>query len=387
MILLPTGPKILLPQKKAEWSPSLSLRRDQFGNEERKIVFCLTGYLSDGAKRKFWFEDRDDADAFLHAMAMGTLVREPELWRLPVPNWHPDIGEGLVYEFATVTFLSSTSQATYTKPSDWNDANNFIASVGGGGSGGCSNRASSINANASGGGGGGFGIYNNLTLSGNATYQCGIGGAAKNRTTAGQTAGSDGLETYFNGATYAAAPTGATPGIGGKASSSTAASAAGGTGKGTGSNSGGASGAAAATSNSASATGGGGAGGPNGAGVASAATSNSSGRASTDGGNGDASLGGVGGGAATAASPGGDGTEYGSAGSGGGGGGSSGAVGTHGTGGAGGNYGGGGGGASSGSTSTADTNLTSGAGTQGNIVVSYTPIVPASGFNLAMMGM
>ena len=389
MILLPSGPKVLSKQKREAWSTSLSLPRDQFGNEKQKTVFLLKGRTSDGFVKKFWFEDRDDADAFLFAMAMGTLRYERELWRLPVPHWDPEIGEGLTYEFATVTFLTSTTQATFNKPADWNNSDNFVACIGGGGSGGVSNRASSVNANASGGGGGGCGGYINYTLAANATYLCGPGGAARNRTTSGTTAGLNGTDTYFDATSYAGATVGATAGVGGKGSTSSATSSAGGTGKGSWFNNGGASGAAASTSNTQSATGGGGAGGSTGNGVSSNGTSNNTGRAATDGGGGDNGTDGAGGAGSTsgAGTNGSNGTSYSSSGFGGGGGGSSLAIGLHPQGGNGGNYGGGGGGASGGSTSTADTSVTSGSGAQGAIVVSYTPVSALPGFNLAMIGM
>jgi len=389
MILLPSGPKILLPQKREAWSSSLSLPKDQFGHDVVRARFLLKGRTSDGFIKKFWFEDRDDADAFLHAIVTETINQQPALWRLPVPNWHPDIGEGLVYEFATVTFLTATTTSNYTRPGDWDNSANSIEAIGAGGSGGVGNRSTSSIVNATGGAGGAFGKSSNLTIGSSVSYICGTPGASVNRTTAGATNGNAGTDTLWDGASYAAAVVAAQGGPGGTAANSNTfqPGATGGTGKGTVNFNGGSSGSAGMSSSTKGATGGGGAAGPNGAGGSSTGVSGGTGTG-TNGGNGDNGSGGTGGtgNAASAGTAGSDGTEYGSSGSGGGGGAGGGTTGATNSG-AGGNYGGGSGGLAVGSTTTASNNATVPAGKQGLIVVTYTPLVVRSGYNLAMIGM
>jgi len=254
-----------------------------------------------------------------------------------------------------VIFLTTTGLNTWTVPSDWNNANNTIECIGGGGSGGA---ASGSRCSASGGAGGGYGKISNVTLTPGASvsYGVGAGGAAVSATSAGNAGG----DTWFNAASYAAAIVGGAGGVAGQAvsGSGTAASATGGSGKGATAHNGGSSGSATTFSvNQKSASGGGGAAGPNGDGTSSSAASGGS---VTDGGSGDAGSGGAGG----VGSVGGNGTEYSSSpayGSGGGGGGNK-ATSAY----AGGTYGAGGGANSSGNSS--------GAGSQGLIVITYDAI-------------
>jgi hypothetical protein len=94
--------------------------------------------LNDGAVyRTFWFDDRDDADAFLWAAITGSLRYERDLWRLPVPCWEPGWPD-VTYDFVTQAALTSVSAGNqnYTVASDFNAANNNIQAVGSGGSGG-----------------------------------------------------------------------------------------------------------------------------------------------------------------------------------------------------------------------------------------------------------
>lgn len=366
--------RILMPVPRREWrAPSLSLPRDQLGNEVVRTRFRLRARLHDGhAVWTGWFEDRDDADAFLFALISGSLRYERNLWRLPTPEWHPGIGPDLSYEFTTTTFLTGTGASqTYNVPADWNNANNIIRCVGGGGSGGA--RRGDGQINATGGGGGGYGEYTNLTLTagGTATYGIVDGGAAVSRSTNGETQGNAGGDAYFGSSTYAGSSVGGLGGDGGNANLGTRPAAPGGGGKGTASFTGGSSGAiTASAAGTYRATGGGGAAGPNGNGnngvdVGSTATA-------SDGGSGDAGFGGAAGtGGTGTGGTGGNGTEFQTSpayGCGGGGGGRRSTVsGTSVTAGTGGTYGAAGGGCSTFGTST------SGAGVDGLIVVEYTP--------------
>ena len=229
---------------------------------------------------------------------------------------------------ATRIVLTTTGTNNWTVPSDWNNSSNTIEVIGAGGDG----ATGGFNAGKSGGAGGGYGKISNQTLT---------PGASISYTIADH--GSVG-DTYWNGASYAAAPVGAHGGQNGGTTSPS-----GGSGKGTVNYTGGGS---YYSAGSAGGWGGGGAAGPNGSGVSVM---------SSAGGNGDNGSGGSGG---SAANVGGNGTEYTIAGSGGGGGGGGY---PYGPGANGGNYGAGGGGGSGNGMA----GYGAGSGTQGIIVITY----------------
>lgn len=211
MLILPdrTAPvgKALLPMRRRDWqAPSRAQPRDQFGRQDRKGS-TLRAVLDDGHVR--WagrFEDREDADAFLWAMATGTLLRERELWDLPTPAWHPDVGVDLVYQFYSFSIITSSagSNQDWPVPIDWNNLDNFVDCIAGG-SGGA--RAGSTSGSRGGPGAGGAWArrYNIvLTRGGVAELQVGYAG---NAVTAGTApAGGD---SWFNAATFAEASCGA----------------------------------------------------------------------------------------------------------------------------------------------------------------------------------
>jgi len=368
------------------------LIKDQFGNEDQ-TRFRVTGRLNDGyVVWRGWFDDRDDLDAFLWALAKGTLKSERALWSLCSPEWSSDIGENLSYEFATVTFLSSSpgSNQTYTSPSDWNNNNNTIECIGGGGSGAVGSLADGFRAAGTGAGAGAYSKISNFTFASpgttTATYNVGKFGAAVSSTVAGNA----GTSTWFNSSTD--------PGVGTDNSKCSARFGTGGiynTG-GTQSSAGGATssswgqtkyngGDGGQTTSGASAyraSGGGGAAGPSGAGLAGGNATAGTPTAG-NGGNANNGAGATGGAGSTSAAGGigGSGTEW---------------DGTHGVGagggayansatsfnaGSAGNYGGAGAGCSSSSVS----GHSSGAGAQGLIVITYTPQSLSS--NMPMLGM
>lgn len=382
--------RFLLPVPKSQWrAPSLSLPRDQMGNEVIKTYFIAKARIHDGhVVWKGVFEDRDDFDAFLWSIATGRLAYEPDVWRLPTPQWHPDCWDDVTFEFTTQTFLTTTgSNQTYTVPGDWGNSSNSIECVGGGGS-GAAGKVLTSSRYCGGGGGGGYGRIENVSYSPGAsvTYRVGSGGAA-----AAGVDGANGSESYFDNTVYTGAPVGGSYGAKGQSGSGGSAGGAGGGGLGTFTFSGGRGGQTTGSSitNAAAGYGGGGAAGFNGNGVAGtdAAKGTSTG---TAGGNADAGSGGSGGaGGLGTSTAGGNGTEWtGSYGCGGGGGGAyritaaAAAVGS-----AGGNYGGGGGGAASSSNATGTT--TSGAGIQGLIVVTYTPgaLFSMANINIPILGL
>jgi hypothetical protein len=373
--------KFLMPVPKKQWmQPSLFVPKDQLGNDTTRTKFRVRARLNDGyVKWVGWFDDREDFDAFLWAIAKGTLKQEKELWKLPTPEWNSDIGENLSYDFATVTYLTTTGTSnTYNVPSDWNNLNNTVECIGAGASGGAIYKSTGVRM-GTGGGGGGFGKKSNISLtpSGTTTYGVGVGGVARVTSTNGiAVAGAAGGDTYFGESSYAAASVGGTGGGAGQASGTLAALNGGtaGSGKGDSNASGGRGGNITTGSSNAVRTGAGGAGGPNGAGGNGTDTAGTT-PVATDGGAGDAGSGGAGG--TLGAETGGKGTEY-SASYGCGGGGRGGGSNTAGSGG---NYGGGGGG-----VGTNAFPATSGAGIQGLIVVTYTPGSSSLG-NLPMLGM
>jgi len=379
MIILPDRniprAKFLMPVRASEWrTPSRAQKKDHIGNESH-TCFRVRAKLDDGyVVWTGWFYDRDDFDAFLWAIATGSLRYERDLWRLPTPVWHPDMGESLSYEFATLNYLNSAgSLLTYNRPSDWNNASNYIQAWGGGAGAGRDKSSGAGGVPQGGGGGGAYSINFNLSLSAPTSYQVGLGGTGA---TSNITRGGTGGNTWFAGTSLASAFVSAqggqsaaqgsrAGGIGGAAAS----------GIGSGKNNGGNGGAGQSGTNGAGG-GGGGAAGANGVGITGTVGSGGSGG---NGGNGDGNLGGAG--ATSNGGIGGNGTEAGSGfGSGGGGGGG---AGSPTAGGNGGFYGAGGGGGGNSSSSAAN----GGAGTQGFILVIYDPYIPLSGGNMPMLGM
>jgi hypothetical protein len=379
--------RFLVPMRRQEWlPPSQVQKKTVFGDPDVRKLWIIKAVLSDGfVKWRGTFEDREDADAFLWAIATGTLDQEPVLWRLPVPMYMPDYGEGALFLYAaTITITSGTSQAV---PGDWDSSANTVEGIGGGGSGSCGCKQ---NANrGTGGSGAEYRKIANFTPGGGTfSYVIGAGGAAVARTTAGVTAGNDGADTTFNTTSLIAKR-----GLAGTIlNASTPTAPAGGTG-GTGAagNANGGAGGATGGFNDLT-TGAGGAGGPNGAGNAGA--TGAANNTASNGGSGDAGSGGVAGTGALSASAatatgvaGGNGTEFGGSpnGSGGGGGGAMNTNAGAAVGGDGGSYGAGGGGSN---TKGIGANSTSGAGLQGIIYITYTPLATTGGGrNLAMMGM
>lgn len=377
--------KFLMPMERKLWlPPSIAEKRSVFGHLPIEKRWHVKIVLVDGYIRwKGTFEDRDDCDAFLFAIANGTINYQPELWRLPFPNYFPGYGDEIALFASSILVTSGTSQST---PGDWNNASNSIEGIGGGGSG--SVGAKQNGNRCTGGSGAEYRKITNYTPDATLDYVIGSGGTAVIQSSIGVTNGNDGSDTTFESTQLIAKK-----GLAGVAANgSTPTPPAGGTGGtgGAGNNNGGAGGSTATFNDCC--TGGGGAGGPNGAGVAG--TANASNNTGTAGGQGDDSVGGTGGAGNTAntagsisATNGNAGTEFGgTAGSGGAGGGCMNTNGTApatSTGGTGGNYGAGGGAAV---TKNGAGNATSGAGQQGVIYILYTPAVASTNRMFLVMG-
>lgn len=334
MIILPDqyAPKgvILMPMKKLDWMPP-SQRRSLFGREN--LTRWRVRVSTHSGMWRSWFHDREDCDAFLRSLILGTLHQDRALWRLPQPAW-PGLGPGLWYAVDTVTLLTTPtgSNQTFTSPADWDDAANLIECLGAGGSGNTTGTGTS----RAWGGGGAYSSTPNFVFASpgvtTATYQIGTGGAGVTGTT-----GNAGGDTWWNSSTLAGSNPGAKGG-GGGTSGGPGAGGASASGFGTNKFSGG-----AGTANGSGSRGGGGAAGPAGAGGAGSTTAGGSA-------NNGATAG------PTVAGNGVSGTEWTTDGCGTGGYGASGQLG--------GSHGGGGCGTTSG---------TSGAGRDGLIAVTYTP--------------
>jgi hypothetical protein len=235
--------------------------------------------VSDGAiVRELWFDDRDEADAFLFSRIMGT----------PWPHYEPLEYPATWQIFTNVTLTTPLgANTTYNVPADYIAASSRWDVIAAGGSG-----SAVASAAAQAGAGGAFSRSTNVALTpgGTTTFNLGAGGASV--TTAFLTVGNAGADAWFGGATLAASIVGAKAGGGGPTASNQAAvggAAASGIASGAGliRNSGGNGGkSSVAVSN-----GGGGAGGPNGNGVAPADGVSGNGPGAA----GDAGFGGAGG--------------------------------------------------------------------------------------------
>lgn len=302
---------------------------------ENQTRFRLTARLHDGHLAwRGWFDDRDDADAFLNALARHLLMREPmprEIVKLIAPEclpWSAELTErGVRYRFECVTFLTANagSLQEWRVPEDWRDplqapghspfeelfffssspayltatsntsetiasnwsATNYVEAIGGG--------ASGCGPFQSGGGGGGGGSYaksvnlTGLTPGGSATY---VAGAGKTGSTTNGTAGGD---SWFNdtafpssgqkvGAKGGLAGTGSTGGAAGNTANSYA------TGTGNTKYAGGAAGSSSENCGG----GGGGAAGPAGAGATGGGTGTNGGGGGGGGGSGGGTAGSAG---------------------------------------------------------------------------------------------
>src|SRR6266542_3535250 len=114
----------------ARWQPPSQARG-------LKVAFRITARLHDGDPWwSGWFEDREDADAFLWAAVSGVMT--PDIRRLPTP-WFPDGREipALSYEFLTFNSLTSPtgSNQNYNVPKDFGGNVKECHAIGAGASG------------------------------------------------------------------------------------------------------------------------------------------------------------------------------------------------------------------------------------------------------------
>lgn len=193
--------RILMPVHDREWrQPSQRLYTYDIPNKTR---FRLTARTHDGLiVWRGFFDDRADADVFVHAIFTGEIRYDRKLWSLPNETWTPrerygNVGftaelldPNLVYQFATVTFLTSGagSNQSWSLPSDWS-TNNYVEVIGAGGPG-----WGNLHSVGGGGCGGDYAKSVGLTgLSGSITYRAGDGKTGGS--TGGAVAGGD---SWFN---------------------------------------------------------------------------------------------------------------------------------------------------------------------------------------------
>jgi hypothetical protein len=317
--------------------------------------------VSDGAiVRELWFDDRDEADAFL----LSRLLNTP--WPHYEPLEYPATWSILV--FVTLTTTSASAQ-NYTVPADYTTAGSVWNVIAGGGAGG----RGSVGSPGTGGAGGAFSQQTNVALTPSDVRSFFIQPFAA--APASFAAGNPGLDAWFNGATLLASSVGAKGGGGGSVNVSAATGGAAASGVGALKKSGGNGGLASVAS---SAGGGGGAAGQDADGTNAPAANAASTAFSGGAGNGGVNGGGTAGTGGTAAPgvPGGSGNNL-AAGIGSGGGGGNGI--NNAAGGAG-LYGGGGGGSNPSAAA-------SGSGAQGLIYGTY-GAAAGSGlrYNMPMMG-
>lgn len=386
LIIKPYETLVLPKTRRLEWREP-SARRTLDGIENR-TWFSLNAFTSDGVRFwRGWFEDYDDADAFMIALARHKCsgdIMPASIRRLPVAStyphtfvvqswwparyegeWRPEFKElPLSYQFLTQEFLTSPtgSNQTWNRPANFDQASSLFAAIGGGASG--SSGFQTGNCNCTGGGGGSYGAITAFAAGATETYQIATGGAAVSRTAGsnGITAGNGGGDTWIGDTAFATADVGGEGGTagGGAASNTTTTASAGGTtgGPGTTEFAGGASGRKTASATGRSATGGGGGAGPSGAGGQGVDVATSIASAGGTANNGTTAGGAVG-------AAGNNGSEWTSAGSGSA---SGGQVGTNATSLAGGLYGG-----ASGSSCSNSGNANTGAGGQGIVYIEFTP--------------
>lgn len=184
--------KILLPQNRLQWQgPSARHGVRQFWRVDAR--------LQDGARVGRWcFEDRDDADEFLDAVIRhavnGDFVPH-EIRRLPMPvtpTWEPFECPVLYAVDSTVAITSTSgSNQTYIVPADWS-ATNSCQIIAGGAAGIASD---GVDFCGNGGGGGAFSKSVNLT---------GISGTATFRLEAAAASGTAGKDCWFNDSAFPA---------------------------------------------------------------------------------------------------------------------------------------------------------------------------------------
>ncbi len=223
MIILPdrniARAKYLMPMLYRDWRKPLSWEGKDTSNV-LGIYFLVQAWRAD--KRVVWtgrFEDREDADEFLYAIATGSLLKDKYIQRLvqPMP-WsgyrESDFDPAMLYDetihYNMVTQIGiGASSGVWTAPGDCyglRDRAGEIADVISGGGGGGSG---SGGYSAAGGGGGGFARITSYGMSPGQQFSYGIAGGAAGGTGDGYSAyaangASAGASWFISGGVLAA---------------------------------------------------------------------------------------------------------------------------------------------------------------------------------------
>jgi hypothetical protein len=171
----------------------------RFRDPPRSFMFDLfhgAAVSPGGGYRLRWRQNQDVTGAIVEDGAPIQVTRVSRDAGIIHVEAEEMLASGVIVLTNTVFLTTTGSVLSWTVPADWNDANNVIEVIGAGGGG--------SGADARGGGGGGGGAYSkatnvNLTPGGSVQYRVGTGGAAA--TTGG--------DTWFGGATLGASTVGA----------------------------------------------------------------------------------------------------------------------------------------------------------------------------------
>lgn len=237
------------------------IRLSRFRDPPRTFGFDLTkGEVVDlgGGYELQWRFNTDETGAQVPAKIQVTrIVSYPDRIHVEAEEM---LASGVITLTNIVILTDTGGLSSWTVPDDWNDANNSVACIGGGGAGG----GGTGSHGGGGGGGGAFSYVQNLTLTPGASvsYRVGAGGVGSGGN------GTSGGDTWFNGATLAAASIGAKGGTGGSENRTKGTGGAAASGVGSTKTSGGDGGTGGNAKNeTGGGAGGGGAGGPNGDGA------------------------------------------------------------------------------------------------------------------------
>lgn len=226
----PVG-RFFLPIARSAWMPSSqAMPKDRFGNPDLRLIH-VTAVRAGQPVWRGYFEDQDDANAFLEGLALH-IAGAPmprSLWDLPqrfrwrgFPEtfslsrisgpWCPEIDEEATYIYASTATISSSpgSNQTYTSDATWNNSVNTVQVIAGGGGGGAVNTGTGANRSATGGGGAASNEITNFAFASPGTttataHAAATGAGAGVGSTAAGSAGGDG---WFNGTTLAGASVG-----------------------------------------------------------------------------------------------------------------------------------------------------------------------------------
>lgn len=151
---------LLVPGHKIGW--------ENCGRKHGGIRYRLSAYFRGtdpalrGVGRNHFFRHFVDDPEDFEDLWRQVTGQMPGLPDLPRPSWIPALEDypGLIYAADTITFLTTTGSGSYSRPADWDDANNHIEGIGGGG------RYSD---------GAGYARVNNQTLSSSTSYNVAAG--------------------------------------------------------------------------------------------------------------------------------------------------------------------------------------------------------------------